>query len=319
MFSQIKINLPIILLTLALVVLPIAAQHNGPQDNDGFETSQTSDELALSVAENINLKLCITQSNVKINGWNRSELRIFTDEDEIAYKILEKNAESGKPVWVMVTGGAGSRGDCITDSDVNIDVPVNATIDIQGREGNIRIDSVKKAVIKNVGGRLSVKNVSGGISAGTYEGDIVAEDISGSISLETSIGNILVNGVKAGQVGDTFNLKTSNGTISLANVEHRQITATSISGSINFDGSFLNSGVYRFNTMFGGISLTLPGDSSCKITSTYGSGTFVSDFGQTSFGSSAKPRSTETVIGSGDAAVNVMSNSGSIRLIKKQN
>src|SRR5438128_9018948 len=42
----------------------------------GGDTSEKS----IKVDSNVNLSLCVTQGTIKVNGWNRSEVRVFVQD-----------------------------------------------------------------------------------------------------------------------------------------------------------------------------------------------------------------------------------------------
>lgn len=278
-------------------------------------------EKALAVDANVNIKLpCISEAKVTINGWDRNEIRVYIKNGgKFVFRVHEKDAVSGKPVWVLITPLVADKAkspmsDCIYGDRIEIDVPMKASLSIKSYETETRIDSVKKVDIKNLGGKVALRNITGGITASTFEGDVTVENSGGQISLETSTGNVVAYEVSPGQLGDTFKAKTNNGSITLQKVDHRQIEATSVSGSVIFNGKFLPGGLYTMNTSNGSIKLSIPGDSSCKIIAYYGYGTFNSEL----------PLKTETEnisqggkslvakMGSGDATVNVTTSSGSI-------
>lgn len=284
-------------------------------------------EKAISVDPNVSIKVpCISQGNLKINGWERNEVRVFIkDGTSIGFKVLEKNAASGKPNWILISSAVPTEGprshesECISGTSIEIDVPMNAGLNLYGRETETVVDSVRKVSVKNIGGNISLRNIAGGIMAETYEGDVTVENSGGSISLQSSTGNIVAFEVSPGQIGDLFKAKTHNGAISLQKVEHRQIDANSISGTVMFNGKFLSGGQYSFKTSNGSIRMTLPQDSSCTIAASYGFGSFNSDIPLKVLTENIFPGGKNVVatIGSGEATVNLTTNSGSIG-IKKQ-
>lgn len=284
-------------------------------------------EKAISVDPNVSIKVpCISQGNLKITGWERNEVRVFVkDGSSIGFKVLEKEASSGKPNWILIAGVVPAEGqknhetECLSGKSIEIDVPMGAGLYLSGRETETTVDSVKKISIKNIGGNIALRNIAGGIMAETYEGDVTVENSGGSISLQSSTGNIIAFEVSPGQIGDLFKAKTNNGAISLQKVEHRQIEAISISGTVQFNGKFLNGGLYDFKTSNGSIRMTLPLDSSCTIAASYGFGSFNSDIPLKVITENVSPGGKNVVatIGSGAATVNVTTNSGSIG-IKKQ-
>jgi hypothetical protein len=282
-------------------------------------------EKALAVDANVNINIpCISQAKVIVNGWERNEIRVFIKNGgKFAFRVHEKDAVSGKPVWVLITPLIADRSrpmsDCLSGDSIEIDVPMNASLSIKGHETETRIDSIKKVSLKNLGGSVSLRNISGGIMAATFEGDVAVENSGGQISLETSTGNINAFEVGPGQIGDTFKATTNNGAISLQKVEHRQIEAKSVSGSVIFNGKFLSGGLYNFNTSKGSIKLAIPGDSSCRIIASFGYGNFNSAFPLKILTENVFEGGKSIVanIGAGDATVKVTTSSGSIG-IKKQ-
>ncbi len=283
-------------------------------------------EKALAVDANVNIKLpCISQAKVSINGWERNEIRVFIKNgSKIGFRVHEKDPVNGKPVWVLITSLADDKAkspisECLSGERIEIDVPMKASLTITGRETETRIDSVKKVSLKNLGGNVALRNISGGIMAATFEGDVAVENSGGQISLETSTGNIIAYEVSPGQIGDTFKAKTNNGAITLQKVDHRQIEANSVSGSVIFNGKFLPGGLYNFKTSNGSIKLAIPSDSSCRLIASYGFGTFNSAFPLkiSMENVSQGGKSLVADMGAGDATVNVTTSSGSIAIGKQ--
>jgi hypothetical protein len=65
----------------------------------------TTTERAIAVDPRVSLDLCITEGNVKINGWKRSEVRAFVENgSRFAFRVGEKSADSGKPVLISLVG-----------------------------------------------------------------------------------------------------------------------------------------------------------------------------------------------------------------------
>lgn len=290
-------------------------------------TVRGTSEKALAVEAKVHIQLpCISRAKVVINGWERNEIRVFVKNgSKFAVRVHEKDASSGKPNWVLVTILAPDRSrirmsDCISGDRVEIDVPMKASVEMKAFETETRIDSVRKVNIKNVGGNVALRNISGGITAATYEGDVAVENSGGQISLETSTGNVIAYGVSPGEIGDTFTTKTRSGTITLQKVDHRQIDANSVSGSVIFNGKFLPGGLYNFTTSDGSVKLAIPSDSSCRIIASYGFGKFDTVFplkieteNITEGGQSMVAK-----MGAGGADVRVTTSSGSVNITKQQ-
>lgn len=289
--------------------------------NDGVTT-----EKFISVDPNVNIKLCVSEGTVKINGWERDEVRIFVkDGRKTGFRVLEKDKESGKPNWLWIATAATDGGqvlpssECLAGERIELDVPMKAAISYGGRVTETTIDSVRKVGLKNLEGNISLRNITGGIAAVTHQGDLMVENSGGAISLETTTGNIVAFEVTPGQIGDLFKAKTNSGAITLQKLDHRQIEANSITGSVLFNGKFLAGGIYTFKTSNGSIRMMIPHDSSCKIVASYGYGSFNSDIPLEYLyrNETTRARNLAGTIGAGEAVVNLTTNSGSIG-IKKQ-
>ena len=297
-----------------------------PEPPAAWKEHRGGGEKALAVDPNVNIKLpCISQARVTVNGWQRDEVRVFVrNGSDIGFKVHEKDPKSGKPVWILITqqmaGRATPMSECLSGDRIDIEVPYGATLVITGRETETRIDSVKKVSIKNLGGNVALRNISGGIAAETYEGDVSVENSSGQIALRTSTGNIIAYGVGPGQVGDMFKAGTSNGSITLQKVEHRQIEATSVSGTLVFNGKFLPGGLYAFKTSNGTVRLAIPEESSCRVVAWYGFGSFNSEVPMKILTEniSSGGKSLNALIGSGDATVNLTTSNGRLLITKQQ-
>jgi hypothetical protein len=291
------------------------------------QSPEQTSEKAIAVEHNVEVRMCVVEGRVKVNGWDRNEVRVFVkDGSRFAVRVSETNPESGKPVWLQITRDSvrgprpGGASECLSGDLIELDVPRNASLNLTGRATETSIDSIKKAFIKTAGGNIFLRNITGGITATTHEGDVAVESSGGQISLESYTGNVIAYGVSPGAVGDVFRAKTNNGAISLQKLLHRQIEASTISGSLAFDGRFLSGGLYSFKTSNGSIRLSIPADSSCKVIASYGFGTFESEFALKYLyqEQSASAKSLGALIGKGEATVNLTTNTGSIGIRRQE-
>lgn len=284
-------------------------------------------ERAIPADPNVAVKLCVSEGAVKINGWERNEVRVFVRNGrKFEFRSLEKNPETGKANWIWITNQAtgvpmnGPMSNCLAGDTVEIDLPMAASVGLEARTSGAVIDSVRKANVKVIEGSIALRNIPGGVSAEAFQGDVMIESSAGQISLQTTTGNILAFDVKPGSVGDLLKAKTNSGAISLQSVNHRQIEANSISGTVSFNGKFLPGGLYNFKTSNGSVRMLLPQDTSCKMQASYGFGNFDSAIPFTLVTENLIPggKSIVAKFGNGDANVTVTTSSGSIG-IRKQN
>jgi hypothetical protein len=298
-----------------------------PPRSRPIPTERGDSERSIVVDRKVNIFLpCILEGNVKINGWDRSEVRVFIKSGSpIGFGVREKSRQNGNPVWIEVLGYDAAkrqlpRNECLYGEEIEIDVPRDANVNVKGQETKITIDSIRKATIKTAGGDISLRNVAEGVRAATYEGDVSVENSGGAMNLESATGNILAFETAPSEIGDVFRAKTSNGAIALQGLEHRQIEVNSISGSISYNGEFLTGGLYTFGTSNGAINLAIPSNSSCKVSASYGFGGFRSEIPIDKTIENKNPSGQNIIglMGDGNATLNLTTASGAIRIRSKK-
>ncbi len=289
--------------------------------NEGFAPAEKS----IAVESKVKITLCVKEGNVKINGWDRDEIRAFVEDgSQVGFKISQTNLKSNKPEWVYVQGYDSKKTkelkpeECLSGSEIELDVPRNATIELKSLESEIKIESVAKVWVANLGGDISLNDIAKGVEATTYRGDIMVERSSGQMILTNTDGNIIALDVSPGEIGDIFKAKTNSGRISLQAIDHRQIETSSVSGSTTFDGELLRGGQYSFSTTNGSIVLAVPPNSLCKINAWFGYGAFASEISLQN--TLKKEQSLSAQIGETDAtcSLNLKTGSGVIRIRKRQ-
>lgn len=297
-----------------------------PNRNSAVKVINDSDiaaEKSIAVDARVNVQLCVSAGKIKINGWERGEIRAFVGAGSpVGFKVLQRGKTGGAPVWVEVLGYDAAKNkeanpdECLSGDAIEIDVPRGAVVSIKSRESETTVDSVDKVTVENVGGDISLTNIRRGISAKTYEGDVTVEKSSGAMTLSAMSGNIVVLDVAPLDVGDAFKANTNSGAVIMQGAEHRQIEASTNSGSIKFTGALQNGGQYNFRAFNGAVNLSIPQNSSSKINASYGFGTFDSQIPMQNVVKSAPAaaRNLSAQIGAGEAVLNLSTYSGAIRI-----
>ena len=283
-------------------------------------------EKSIAVDAKVKVQLCVSEGKLKINGWERNEIRAFVGGgSRVGFKVLQKIGQNGTAVWVEVLGfdpaksNESGADECLSGEEIELDVPRGAIVNVKSSESETAIDSVRRVTVETVSGDIFLNNIAQGIEAKTHEGDVTVEKSGGAITLNSSTGNIVAFDVSASEIGDIFRAKTSSGVITLQQVEHRQMEVDSISGSIRFVGEFQSGGQYNLKTTNGSILLSIPATSSSKINVSTVFGAFNSEIPLQNSVKSPNPKaqSLSASIGKGEATLNLTTHTGSIR-IKKQ-
>jgi hypothetical protein len=286
----------------------------------------TPAEKSIRTDPKVNISLCVAEGKVRINGWDRDEIRAFVaGGSKVGFEVLRKKEQN--PVWVRILGLDPTKDrrfgldECLSGDVIEIDVPRGAVInELKGRETEIKIESVAKVVkLDNVGGNVSLSNITNGINATTYEGGVTVEKSSGPISLFATTGNIVAIDVNPNEVGEAFRAQTRSGLVILQSVGHVKTEVSSISGSIRFAGDFAAGGQYFFNTTSGSILLALPADVSCRVNATYGQGVLHSELTLKEVQKNQQPpvQKLTGILGAGEGNLNLTTFSGAI-YIRKQ-
>lgn len=282
-------------------------------------------EKFIKVNGKTDVQLCVQSGNVKINGWDRNEVRAMVEGGtDVGFKILYKNPQ-GEPAVVKVVGYDAMKNpvtrvrECLAGDNIELDVPRGATVKVSGREYEAEVSSVFRAEVTNNIGSIVLNNISQKIYAKTYEGDLRIENSGGEITLVNTNGNIFAFNAKPVEFSNVFSARTNSGVIKLQSVDYPQIVTKSISGTIDFSGKILSGGQYNFDTQNGVILLSIPQQSSCQITAVYGFGNFQTDLTMTNvIKSPGQPRKLTGQIGSGDATMDLNTVSGAISIKRKE-
>ena len=286
-------------------------------------------EKSIKVHPRAYVTLCVTKGNVKVNGWNRNEARIFvkgTKKTPIGFEIREKSSKDKTPLWVQVVGydknkRSGRHFNNCLSGDIELDVPKGASIKIQNTKGESEttVDSVRIAKVEVLGGDIYLNNIADRINANTFQGGVTVRNSSGKMALTTTTGNIVAHNTHSHEIGDYFKAKTRSGAITLQSVDQKEVESSSVSGSINYVGRIRDYGKYDFDTTNGSINLAIPKSSSCQLVMAYG-GAFESELPLNDL---FKERSGSLVflrakMGKGKANLNLKSFNGTIRIREKK-
>lgn len=304
--------------------LPVASPRpTAPPAWNGRDTYERS----IAVDKNVAIKLCVTQGTLKINGWNRNEVRVFVkDGSNFAFQIVERGRQDSPPTWISLTGFVSGKNKipapngCIWGEDIEIDAPVNSAVTMTGGDTTTTVDSIRKIDVRTIGGDISVRNITERTRAVSGQGSITVDESQGTINLDSTTGNIVVFEARPGEPGDTFRARTNSGNVLLERIDHRQMDVGSVSGSVVYTGDILNSGAYSFNTTNGSLKLTLPQKTSCQVVASYGFGNFTSEIPiklETENITPGPIKRQVGTMGTGGATLKLTTNSGSI-VIKKQ-
>lgn len=288
-------------------------------------TSGIPAEKTIGVDPKTVIGFCVDGGRLKVNGWNRNEVRAMIENGtNVGFKVAQKN-EQNIPAAIRIVNhdpgkinALGMR-DCLRGENIEIDVPRGAILRVEGRQLEAEIFSVGKVSIKNDSGDMFLRDIAEGVEAKTYLGDLRVENSKGSIILDNTNGNIVVYNVKPTNFSEEFSAVTQSGTISLQSVDFSQVKSNTNSGTISYTGLLSSGGRYVFITQSGSVFLNLPSQSSFVVKAIYNYGDFQTDLPLTNVVKTPRPTQQLTgIFGTGDASLQIETYKGTI-LMKKSN
>jgi hypothetical protein len=229
-------------------------------------------ERSIPVSPQLTVTLCVASGTLRVRGWEKNELRVTSsDAGQIELRRLDKTKETTTPPWridVMVSDSASKANpkvDCQALADVDMQVPVGATVQVQTRDGDITIAGVSAAYAGSQSGNIMIERVTKIVEAGSVGGSISLKDSSGRVNLSSAGGIVEVANVKPASDEDTFEVGTVSGDIQLDRVSNPKVMAKTVNGTVTMMGPLARSGNYAFTNMTGDVVLALPHDSSFQL------------------------------------------------------
>lgn len=158
----------------------------------------------------------------------------------------------------------------------------NVRLELSNRDGTVIVEGWDKeevritANLEAPAANIIPQNLSGIIRINLRKDNQGRDDVGpvnfvikvpywASVDIETLMGNLSVTNVSGGSVRANI---TSDGDITLTNIDASSVSAENGTGDIFFDGVIKVGGNYRFTSMRGNINLRIPFNSSFRLVAT---------------------------------------------------
>ena len=146
--------------------------------------------------KNVRVELRNISGTIIVESWNKNEIRLSATIESKKASVVPKQVNDCLMVDVM--GDNRGRGD-IGDINFKLQVPVNSSVDVETRRGNISVSNIRSGLVR--------AHVSS-------EGDIVLSNISATqVVAQNVIGNIFFDGEFSS--GGTYEFKSTKGDITI--------------------------------------------------------------------------------------------------------
>ncbi len=194
-----------------------------------------------------------------------------------------------------------------------VTVPVGTRVHAGSVSGDITIRGTKAEVEANtVSGEVVVEEASQVIDIGSVSGNIDLRSLDGRIDVSSVSAEVRVEDV-TGELEAT----TVSANIDIRRGRLRALRTESVSGTLTYDGSFANDGIYRFNSHSGSLYFALPANAGAYLELETWSGNISSDFPltlQPDGNLGRRARRMQFTIGAGGARISAETFSGNITI-----
>jgi hypothetical protein len=260
-------------------------------------TDQTVD-----VKKGVRLEVHTFTGDVNIKVWNRDAVRVEAEHSD-------RQTIEVRPGDQSLVIRSRSRVGPNSSVDYTITVPTWMAVNVNGLGTDVMLDGVGADVnVETTRGDVHLRGGSGFISVKSVQGRITIERAKGRIEAQTVNDNVQV----ADTTGD-LTVGTTNGSIVLERIDSANLDASTVNGTIAFDGSIRDKGSYRLTTHNGAVSMAIPDKVNATLrVRTYG-GSFRSTFALKLDDQDRQNRFTLT-LGDGSARIELESFNGSIAL-----
>jgi len=239
------------------------------------------------------------KGHVLVRGWEKPEVHLV-------YTVVSPRIEVDTDILPSTGAAEKIRFDThVLDStlpaddqvvDYTLDVPVGASLEIRNPQGRILVQGMQAdASVQSVGADISIRDYSGRLLVHSVAGDIEVVRPSGSVEAYSITGNL-----------------------HFVSPSTSRLHGSTTSGSILFEGDFMERGDYILSAYSGDLTIVCPSAASFELTAKTLKGKVINSMPMTHRRESASPLgASNSLLGTrnaGRANVDITSFSGNIRI-----
>jgi len=252
------------------------------------------------------LALTNLAGDISVEAWHRNSVRIVTEHAR--RDRVDAHVENGTLIVRIVN----PRGEA-SFGDVHVSLPdwmplrvasIESPIRVAGMRAAVEAGSVRGDVMVTRGrGPLQVRSVEGLVRVIDLRGRLHAASINRAVQLERVIGLIDAESV--------------NGDIDMQGIDSQDVDASSVNGSVQFDGPFQPRGRYRLVSHNGNLRVGVPVGADVDVSVSAFRGAFESGI-PVAIGPHGKGRRFTFTLGDGGSSLELQSFQGLIQLLRSQ-
>lgn len=264
-------------------------------------------DTTFTVKQGTRLELNQFAGSIEVKTWTKNAVRVVADHGSRTEIEIESNSPSTLEIQANHWRGIP------TTVDFQLTVPkwmalnlsgVNTEVSVEDSGGEIHIETVSGEVSVTGGTKIvEASSVEGEVRIANATGRIEVSSVNGTVTVERSSGPVLASSV--------------NGEIVMRTLESDDVEASTVNGSVSYEGSIRNEGSYRLSTHNGEIEVAVPERANATVSVATFSGEFYSEF-PIELSETRRKRFNFT-LGTGGARMELESFQGTIRLRRPGN
>jgi DUF4097 and DUF4098 domain-containing protein YvlB len=242
---------------------------------------------------------------VVIHSWDKDQIHVLARHQARTQVSI---TNSGTVVLITASGTRGLQGSV----DYDITAPAWMPIRTEGTYNFVSVDGAQGEVFANtVRGDVVIKGGTGSITAKSIEGEVDVDGARGKVNVSSVHEKIRVTNTSGDVTAESV-----NGTITMTAMDATSVDASTVNGTIVYEGRIADNGHYSFETHNGDLLLGVPENINATFTIRSYQGSFSTDLPLQGVGRNElqRGRRVTTTLGSGSADVSLETFGGTIRL-----
>jgi len=244
---------------------------------------------------------------VIIHTWGKDSLHVVARHQARTTVDIKPTAGG---VSIGSSGHMGAPGSV----DFDITAPAWMPIKVEGTYNFITIEGSQAEVFANtVRGDVVIKGGSGSVTAKSVEGEVDVEGARGKVSVSS-----VNEKIKITDTSGDITAESVNGAITMTGIDSKSVDATTVNGTITFEGKLADGGHYSLGTHNGDLLVGVPENSNATFTVRTFQGSFHTDLAVEGYNREQlqRGRRVSLTLGTGSADVSLETFGGTIRLRK---
>ena len=236
-------------------------------------------DTTVTLARGGTVDLSLVSGDITVTAGSGDQVRVRGLSERVPF-VFERSTSSVR-VRLESSDCNGRRGrrnyDCDGEERLEVSVPtgtrvignsVSGNVTVRGVNGEIEAQSVSgDVVVDGAQRRADLHSVSGDVTGRSLQGDVRAQSVSGDVELQSVAGPV--------------NAESVSGDVTLRGMRSDRVEVETVSGEVEYDGTFSRDGRYDFKSHSGDVRLIMPADIAASIEVRTFSGDIDSDFEMT--------------------------------------